>query len=111
MSNTEVNEKPDYKQKKVVQQKNKVHDIRLHLNIAEHDLGIKLNQVKKFLAKHDQVRVTVQLLGREKSRPGSGLEFLTDIITKLEDYGTPANQPNLKNISNISVTLNPKKAK
>lgn len=86
----------------------KVHDIRLHMNIAEHDLGVKLAAVQKFLGKRDQVRVTVQLRGRERGRPQSGLDLLNGFIERVGDIGAPAAPPKVSG-PNIIVIFNPKK--
>lgn len=86
----------------------KVHDIRLHLNIAEHDLGVKLAAVQKFLAKRDQVRVTVQLRGRERGRPQGGVDLLNDFIERVGEVGAPASPPKIA-VPNVVVTFNPKK--
>jgi translation initiation factor IF-3 len=94
------------KEEKPAPKKQKMHDIRLHLNIAPHDLEIKLKHVESFLTKKEQVKITLQLLGREKSRPQSGVDFLVDIINRLADYGTAQKIPTA---SNLSTTLNPKK--
>ena len=60
-----------YYQKKVEkkhkkQQKNtEVKGIRLSLRIDKHDLEVKVNQAKKFLAERNVVKVTMILRGRE----------------------------------------------
>lgn len=97
--NKETQDKPQ-------QKRHKLHDIRLHTNIADHDLQIKVKQIETFLHKKDQVRITVQLRGREKSRPQSGLDFLLEILEKLTDYGKAQTSPT---VNNLSVVLNPKK--
>jgi len=94
------------KDEKPTQKKQKLHDIRLHLNIAPHDLEIKIKHVEQFLAKKEQVRVTLQLLGRERSRPQSGVDFMMGVINRLSDYGTAQKLPTA---TNLSTTLNPKK--
>lgn len=110
MTTTEAPRAPRQpKQQKAHQ--SKVHDIRLHLNIAEHDLNTKLGQVQKFLAKRDQVRVTVQLRGRERGRPESGLELLRSVVERVAEFGTPNAEPkvNPSNPGNIAIVFNPKK--
>lgn len=44
-------------------------EIRLTANIGDHDLTIKANKVKEFLAEGRKVNISVRLKGREKSRP------------------------------------------
>jgi translation initiation factor IF-3 len=99
-------ETPRPVKEKKPQKKHKLHDIRLHTNIGDNDLKVKLKQVESFLSKKDQVRITVQLRGREKSRPQSGLDFINKIIEQLEHIGKPQTMPTTVN---LSVVLNPKK--
>lgn len=53
-----------------------IKEIRLRLNIDQHDLQTKANQVKKFLSKNSKVTVTVQLRGRENGKPHLATELL-----------------------------------
>lgn len=84
----------------------KLHTLKFHLNIGEADRERFLSKAKEFLAKRSQVKVIIQLKGREKAKPMRGVEFLNEIITELGDAGSPANMPN---VQNLSVTFNPKK--
>ena len=88
------------------QKKPKLHDIRLHTNIGANDLAIKVKQIEKFLSKKEQVRITVQLRGREKSRPQSAVDFLMEVVETLKEVSMPQKLPT---VTNISVMLNPKK--
>lgn len=85
---------------------NKLHELRLGINIQEHDLTIKLKQAKKWLESKEQVRISVQLKGREKGRPEKALEMLNRIITMLADFGSPTSLPSA---AKLIVTFNPKK--
>lgn len=88
------------------QPKHKTHTVRFHLTVGEADKQRLIEQAKSFLGKRDQVKVTVQLRGRERSRPQYAIEFLNEIVEQLKDYGSPANAPKP---DNLQVTLNPKK--
>ena len=88
------------------QPKHKVHILRFHVNIGDNDRDRLLEKAKDFLSKKSQVKIQVQLRGREKSRPQVGLEFLVELLAKLDDFGTPVNEPR---VDNLSVTMNPKK--
>lgn len=90
------------------QPKHKVHTLRFHPTIGDADRSRLIDKAKGFLLSHDQVKVFVQLRGREKSRPQVGLEFLNDILTELEPFGSPANPPRLDNLTS---TLNPRRQK
>jgi translation initiation factor IF-3 len=97
-------------EKKKAQPKTKLHDIKFHMRIAEHDKQMKLKQAFKFLEKRDQVRITVQLMGREQSRPDSGVKFLQDLVDQLAEVGAPSVQ-RPTSPPNISYTLNPLRAR
>lgn len=84
----------------------KLHDLRLGISIAEHDLAIKIKQADKWLKSKDQVRITVLLKGREKSRPETAVTFLLKIADRLSDVGTVQKAPSS---ANLSIVINPKK--
>lgn len=54
-------EKKQTKQKK----SSEIKEVRLSLEIGEHDWDVKLNQAKKFLADNGRVRVSLKLSGRQ----------------------------------------------
>lgn len=88
------------------QPKHKIHTLRFHLNIGEADKERLLEKAKAFLSGRDQVKIQVQLRGREKSRPQAALQFALDLVESLKDFGTPVNPPKAEN---LFITLNPKK--
>lgn len=90
------------------QLKHKVHTLRFHPNIGDADRSRLIDKAKSFLSAHDQVKVFVQLRGREKSRPLVALEFLNGILAELEPFGSPANPPRPDNLAS---TLNPRRHK
>lgn len=56
--------------KSINKQKAKSHggeikEIRFSIKIGEHDLQVKINQIKRFFEHGDKVKITVQLKGRE----------------------------------------------
>ena len=85
---------------------NKVHELRLGVRIADHDLNIKLKQATKWLQSHDQVKFSVSLKGREQGRPELALQLLKTIVDRLEEFGSPANTPS---IGKYQITFNPKR--
>jgi translation initiation factor IF-3 len=77
------------------------------MTIAEHDLARKLVQATKALDKGEQVRVQLQLKGREKSRPQSAVEWLNGhVLTPLSGISTLNKPPTPQN---LNVVLFPKK--
>lgn len=91
-----------------VPQKQKLHILKLHTNIGGSDLTRMVEQAKSFLEKRNQVRIMVQLRGREKSRPQSGVEFLNNVLEQLAEYGTAQRAPSP---DNLTVVVNPAKKK
>jgi translation initiation factor IF-3 len=87
---------------------NKIHELRLTARIAEHDLGIKMKQAAKWLQSKGQVKISIQLKGREQGRPELAFELLKKIVDMLAEYGTPANMPSR---GKYQITFNPKSAK
>ncbi|PFH35360.1 hypothetical protein BESB_062470 [Besnoitia besnoiti] len=73
-------------------------EIRLSPRIADHDLQVKANRARQFLAEKNQVVFTIQLRGRERSNPELYRPLLDRIAVMLSDIAAPANavkqQPN-----------------
>ena len=62
-------------------------EIKLRPLIAEHDVGVKVKNIRKFLLQGDKVRVHIVFRGRERSHTDLGLNLLQEIIKKIEDIG------------------------
>lgn len=82
-------------------------EIKIGVNIAEHDLNIKINQMKKFLAKGTIVKYSLQLKGREKGNKNLALELFYNSLTKFEECAE-WDRPRVSD-NNIHVILHPKK--
>lgn len=74
-----------YAQKKA--HKNKpapaLKEFRFNLNIAQHDLDIKMRHINELLSKNHPVRVVVQFRGRENAKPEQGLTLIETIKSLL----------------------------
>ncbi|MBS9784496.1 MAG: translation initiation factor IF-3 [Oceanivirga sp.] len=68
------------KQKNVV-----VKEIRIKPHIDTHDMETKMNQVKKFLAKENKVKISLRLSGRERLHIESAIKVLDDIAEQFEE--------------------------
>jgi len=88
------------------QPKHKMHVLRFHINVGDADKARQVEKAKEFLAKKNQVKLFLQLRGREKSRPQVGVDFLNEILEELGTHGTVVNPPRP---DNLVVILNPKK--
>jgi translation initiation factor IF-3 len=61
-----------YEQKKAKSKQQKgseLKEIQLKINISDHDLQTKINNINKFLERGDKVKVIVRLRGREREAP------------------------------------------
>jgi len=76
------------------------------LKIGKGDLDRKMKQAQKFLQEKNQVRISLILKGREKSRPQNAINFLDHVSREyLDDYGKCANKASERN---FQLTYNPK---
>ena len=81
--------------KKSRQSQIKTKEIKLRPVISDHDLGIKIKQITKFIEQGNKVKIVVQLRGREHSEPAYDVvhrvgEMLSDIAEfegKVQGHG------------------------
>lgn len=97
-------DKKKNKQKKVVQP---LKEMTFKMRIDPHDLGIKINRIKKFLLKGSDVRILVVMRGREKASPHLAQEKLDLILKELD--GLVLVQQQKAAIASIFVTVRPLK--
>ncbi|MCS7258090.1 MAG: translation initiation factor IF-3 [candidate division WOR-3 bacterium] len=83
------------KQAKKKQHTSTVREIRFSMNISENDYQVKLNKIKEFLLKHDRVRVSLPMRGREVLHKSLGLDVINRIIEDLKDIAAPENPPKI----------------
>jgi translation initiation factor IF-3 len=88
------------------QTQQKVVELRFHKNIAEHDLEIKARKIEQALLKKNQVKLRLQLMGRERSHPEQGVEWLTKLVERFSEISTSNRKPTY---DNLVVILFPKK--
>lgn len=58
--------------------------IRLSIRIGEHDLGVRREQAKKFLAKGNKLRIELPLRGRERQHPELARDVINKFVASLE---------------------------
>lgn len=89
-----------YQQKKKTTQKNKSQpqqkEIRITPKIGEHDLQVKLKQVRQFLEHGDKVLVSMNFRGREMAHVAKAKEILDRVMTELADIGKVEKEPSLE---------------
>ncbi len=86
-----------YKEKKRLkenkQNKTELKEIQLSTNIGKHDLEIKANKAREFIADGDKVKVVLTMKNRELSRREESKRCLYEFILMVEDVATPESMP------------------
>ena len=65
----------------------KMKEIKLRLNIDDHDYNTKLNHVRDFLADGIKVKVSLYFRGRENAHPEYGNELMQRVIQDVQGAG------------------------
>lgn len=97
-------EKEAKKNQKVITLK----EIRFSPNTEDHDISIKANKGREFLADGDKVKVTVRFRGREAAYAQNGYKILEKFAALLEDVGV-IEKPAKMEGRNMIMILTPKK--
>jgi translation initiation factor IF-3 len=84
----------------------KIVTMKFHKNISEHDLEIKAKKIEQSLQKKHQVKIQLNLIGREKSRPEQAVQWLNELTARFETISKPNREPTP---DNLTVVLFPKK--
>ncbi|MFQ6772862.1 MAG: translation initiation factor IF-3 [Clostridia bacterium] len=73
----------------------KVKEMSLSMTIDTHDLETKANNVKKFLAEGDKVKVSIRMRGRQQARPEIGVRVCQEFAELVKEYGTVEKAPSV----------------
>lgn len=90
------------------QRQSRIKEIRLHPNIDEHDLQVKLKQAMGFLKKKDRVKVDLFFKGRQIEHLDLGRKILDKFIADTQSEGQIEKEPSLEG-KIMSFVLAPKK--
>jgi len=90
------------------QRQSRIKEIRLHPNIDEHDLQVKLKQAVGFLKKKDRVKVDLFFKGRQIEHLDLGRKILDKFIADTQSEGQIEKEPSLEG-KIMSFVLAPKK--
>jgi len=85
-----------------------VKEIKLRPNTEDHDLGVKLKSIKKFLAEKKRVKVSVFFRGRELAHVDAGMDLLNRVAEALESEGSVEQQPKREAKNRMSMLVVPK---
>jgi translation initiation factor IF-3 len=87
------------KQQKVIE----VKEIQLHPKTAEHHLGFKVRDARRWLEEGMKVRVRIRFRGREIAHADIGRERLAKIVEELKDVGVVEQSPNMEGMTMLMV--------
>jgi len=82
-------------------------EVKLRPLTQEHDVGVKVKNIRRFLGSGNRVRVHMVFRGRERSNTNLGFNLLQDIIKKIEDIGVVDSLPRMEG-KDISMLIVPK---
>ena len=68
-------------------------EIKFGVNIDKGDYQTKINHIRKFLEKGQNVQISIYFRGREISRPEMGVDILERAYADVEDIAVIAQQP------------------
>lgn len=89
------------------QAKFQLKEIKVRPKTGEHDLQTKLGHIRKFINRHDKVKVTVRFRGREITLSGQGREMLVRIAEMTEDIAIVEQAPKFEGRT-VMMILSPK---
>ena len=75
--------------KQIKQSAKKTHEIKIGVNIAEHDYNVKVNHIKEFLKKGESVKVLITFKGRQLAHKDIGRELAIALKGELGCNTTP----------------------
>jgi len=84
-----------------------VKEIKLRPKIEEHDFDFKLRHARKFLSKHNKVKVTLMFRGREIAHADRARAVMERFAENLEEDGV-IESPIKKEGRNLVMVLSPK---
>ena len=84
-------------------------EVKLRPLTAEHDVGVKVKNIRRFLTNGDKVKVSMMFRGRERFHTDLGFNRLNEVIKQIEDIGTVESAPKLQG-RDLSMFVVPKSA-
>ena len=94
------------KEQKKAQKVAETKEMRLSMNIDDHDLEIKAKQVCKFLAEGSKFKVSIRMTGRIQIRPQIGIDYMNKFAELCASVGQVDKKPEVQG-RNIFMFLSP----
>jgi len=85
-----------------------IKEIRLRPKTEEHDIQVKIKHIKKFLDKHDKVKISMMFRGREIAFTEIGRKMMDEIKKELVNDCIIDQEPRLEG-RNMVMIVSPKK--
>ena len=85
-----------------------VKEIRIRPKTEEHDLQVKIKQIRKFLSQNDKVKVTMMFRGREIAYLDIGRRIMEEVQNAVADTCVVDQHPKVEG-RNMVMILSPKK--
>ncbi len=85
-----------------------IKEIRLRPKTEEHDVQVKIKHIKKFLEKHDKVKISMMFRGREIAFTEIGRKVMDEIKSELVNECVIDQEPRLEGRSMVMI-VSPKK--
>ena len=73
-----------------------VKEVKLRPGIEDHDYGVKLKAIQRFLSEGDKVKITLRFKGREMAYHQRGMEVLKKLETAIESVAKIEQAPALE---------------
>ena len=86
-----------------------IKEVKVRASTDQHDLEVKLKQVRKFLEQGNKVKLSVRFRGREMAYTERGAEQLKHVAEQVVDLGKPEKIPNLEGRQMIMIIAPTKK--
>ena len=96
-------EKEAQKNQKVIE----VKEVRLSLNIGQHDFDVKVGQSRRFLSDGNKIKASIRFRGREMAHANRGTEVMERFAQAIEDLGVVDKAPKLEGRS-MQMFVSPK---
>lgn len=87
-----------------------IKEIRLSINIGDHDFETKLGHAKKFLEEGNKVKASIRFRGREMAHASMGVGVMKRFAEALAEFSTVEKDPKLEGRS-MQMFITPKPAK
>lgn len=84
-----------------------VKEVKLRLNIEEHDFQVKARNAQRFLKDGDKVKVTIMFRGREITHADLGRNLCVKLANQLAEVGNVERPPKVEG-RNMIMILTPK---